>query len=254
MGSPTWEFLYGHVHPRPVKYTRSIVTYLDILGFRNLIDTKTAGEISQILRILTESVKPGETSKLEGLRFTKFSDTVIRSTPVGKHFPHDFIFELRTILYAQIALIPREILVRGAVTIGDCVQSWRRVYGRAVARAYDLAEREGEPPRIVIDEEALAHVRPALTNEGLGSELDGLVRKEGTTTYLNYLKACEAELFVPEQEYPMFLKLHRDLIRKGLSTYAAKPRVLEKYEWLRNYHERTLQEQFGAEIPRHLRV
>jgi hypothetical protein len=83
-----------------VEYARSIVSYLDILGFRELIETKTAGEISRILRILTESVKPDGISSSQGLRFTKFSDTVIRSVPLARCYPHNFIFELRSILYA----------------------------------------------------------------------------------------------------------------------------------------------------------
>ena len=254
MGFATWELFYRNSRPRRVEYTRSIVTYLDILGFRELIETKTAGEISRILRILTESVKPDGISSSQGLRFTEFSDTVIRSVPLVRRYPHNFIFELRSILYAQIALIPQSVLVRGAVTIGDSVQSWRRVYGRAIVRAYDLEQVPGGQARIVVDEEALTSILPAIEKEGLDSELRSLVRKEGSRTFLDYLRACEGELNVPEQEYPIFLELHRDLIRNGLSRYAGRPPVLAKYEWLKEYHERTLQERFGPDIPQHLRV
>jgi hypothetical protein len=116
-----------------------------------------------------------------------------------------------------MSLIPQNVLVRGAVTIGDSVQSWGRVYGRAIVRAYDLERVPGEPARIVVDEEALTSIRPAIEREGLGSELRSLVKEEGSRAYLDYLRACEGELNVPEQEYPIFLKLHRDLIRNGLS-------------------------------------
>lgn len=116
----TWELFCEQTKPRPVEYTRSIVSYLDILGFRQLVETRTAGAISRILRILTESVKPNVISKSEGLRFTTFSDTVIRSVPVARHFPHNFIFELRSILYAQMALIPQNILY------SRCRHDWRQ--------------------------------------------------------------------------------------------------------------------------------
>jgi hypothetical protein len=121
MGFATWELLYRHLKPGRVRYTRSIVSYLDILGFRKLIETRTAGEISRILRILAESVEPDPIFKSERIQFTKFSDTVIRSMPETKYYPHNFIFELRSILHAQIALIPQGIPIRGAVTIGDIV-------------------------------------------------------------------------------------------------------------------------------------
>lgn len=106
MGS-TWELLYGHLKPARVRYSRSIVSYLDILGFRELIETRKAGEISRILRVLAESVKPDPMFKSQKILFTKFSDTVIRSMPVSTHYPHDFIWELRSVLHAQIALIPQ---------------------------------------------------------------------------------------------------------------------------------------------------
>ena len=244
----TWDLLYNHTTPKKVRYVRSIVSYLDILGFRELIKTRTAGEISKIVRILAESVAPNPMFKSEKISCTKFSDTVIRSMPEAKHFPHNFVFELRSILHAQIALIPRGIPVRGAVTIGEIVQSWGVVYGPAVVRAYDLESQKESPPRIVIDHEALALVQPAIEKAGLSSELAGLLRTEGTTTYLDYLGACGCELNVPEQEYPLFLKLHRDFIRSGLTKYAAKPSVYSKYCWLKDYHERTLREQFGTGI------
>jgi hypothetical protein len=250
----TWEILYNNVTPKPVRYTRAIISYLDILGFRELIETRSAGEISQILRILAESVEPGSIFKNEKIQFTKFSDTVIRSMPESRHYPRNFLFELRSILHSQIALIPRGITVRGAVTIGDIVQSWKVVYGRGVVRAYELESRKDSPPRIVIDNDALSSVRPAIEGNNLAKELDELIRTEDSVTYLDYLRATENELNVPEQEYSIFLKHHRDLIRAGLAKYAGRPSILRKYEWLESYHQRTLLDRFGREIPAHLQV
>jgi len=250
----TWDVLYNNVTPKPVRYTRAIISYLDILGFRELIETRSAGEISQILRILAESVEPGSTFKNEKIQFTKFSDTVIRSMPEAKHYPRNFLFELRSILHSQIALIPRGITVRGAVTIGDIVQSWKVVYGRGVVRAYELESKKDSPPRIVIDNDALSSVKPAIERNNLTTELDALVRTEDSVCYLDYLRACEDELNVPEQEYPMFVKHHRDLVRSGLTKYAGLPSILRKYEWLEAYHQRTLLDRFGQDIPADLQV
>src|SRR5258708_31110480 len=96
----TWELLYSNVVPKTVKYKRSIISYIDILGFEDLIESKSAGEISQILRILAESVEPNPVFKSERTRFAKFSDTVIRSTPLSNRRPHLFIFALRHILHS----------------------------------------------------------------------------------------------------------------------------------------------------------
>jgi hypothetical protein len=128
------------------------------------------------------------------------------------------------------------------------------VYGPAVVRASDLERVPGSPPRIIVDEEALTLFAPAIEKEGLSSELAYLLEKDGSTSYIDYLSACEREFNVPEQEYSIFLELHRDLIREGLTKYAADSGILSKYQWLRDYHNRTLQKQFGADLCRHLRV
>src|SRR5690349_16436307 len=70
--SATWEMLYSHTKPERVEYTRSIVSYLDILGFRELVDSRSAGEISRILPILAESVRPDSLFKSEKIEFTRF--------------------------------------------------------------------------------------------------------------------------------------------------------------------------------------
>ena len=246
----TWELLYSNVVPKSVEYDNAIISYIDILGFGDLIGSKSAGEISRILRILAESVEPDSSFKRKKTRFTKFSDTVIRRTRFSRRQPQNLIFELRHILHSQIALIPQGITVRGAVTIGEVVQSWKVVYGKGVVRAYELASKKGSPPRIVVDNEALAELR--LAPEQV--DLSGLIRTEDSVTYLDYLRACEAELNVPEQEYPLFLRLHRDLIRSCLRKYINRPHELQKYEWLKSYHNRTLVERFGPTVDADLSV
>jgi len=67
-----------------------------------------------------------------------------------------------------------------------------------------------------------------------------LLATDKRTTYLDYLRASEAEFDVPEQEYPRFLAAHRDFVRTGLIAYAANDRVLKKYRWLQEYHDRSL--------------
>jgi len=76
----TCELLYSNVVPRTVQYQKAVISYIDILGFRDLIDSRSAGEISKVLRILAESVEPHPLLKSERTKFTKFSDTVNSKT------------------------------------------------------------------------------------------------------------------------------------------------------------------------------
>src|SRR3984957_16118854 len=114
MVRPAWESWYRHPKPRNVKYTPSIVSHLDVLGFEELINTKKPGEISKILRILAESIMPRPSEEPAKIVFTRFSDTVIRS--IQSASASYLIYELKSILRAQVALIPLGVAIRGAVT------------------------------------------------------------------------------------------------------------------------------------------
>ena len=71
--------------PKRVRYERSLVCYLDLLGFRELIRSKKPGEISKILRLFSDAVtpvKPGfQVAALATKQFVAFSDTHITVIP-----------------------------------------------------------------------------------------------------------------------------------------------------------------------------
>jgi hypothetical protein len=249
----TWELLHDQNKPKKVKYGERIVSYLDILGFRELIKLRTPGEVSKILRVLAESVKPKSGEGSDKIEFVKFSDTIIRSVRGVIPSAAYLLYELKNLVYAQMALIPLGVAVRGVVTIGQIVQSWGVVFGPAVVRAYDLESEPGGVPRILIDSDALSRLSPPMTVEQL-ADFPGLIKRDGSKLFLDYLQACEDELNVPEQEYPAFLEIHRDFIRDSLTRYADNPKILSKYQWLRHYHNSTLHERFGSDIPQRLSI
>ena len=131
---------------------------------------------------------------------------------------------------AQVALIPEGVAIRGAVTIGDIVQSWGVVYGPAVVRAYELESVKGGPPRIVIDDKALSLLQPPLDGERLADRELGLARQEGTALYLDYLNTlAKVELRSQNGDYPKFLRRFiADFIRRCLAKYGEKPEVVGK--------------------------
>ncbi len=87
---------------------------------------------------------------------------------------------------------------------GDIVQSWGVVYGPGVVRTYEIESRKGGAPVLVIDDETLKSVAPAIEKDHSVWQLDGLLRKEDKMTYLVYLRACKNALNVPDQEYSFF--------------------------------------------------
>lgn len=77
---------------KPVNYETQLVTFVDILGFRDLVESKNARDISRIIRIVKEavepwSVRPQVKKKLKGIpaeSFFSFSDTSIILIPLRR--------------------------------------------------------------------------------------------------------------------------------------------------------------------------
>lgn len=73
---------------RPVNYERSILTFIDILGFSELIANKSAGDISRSIRVVREAVQPrrfkSAFKEIPEADFRNFSDLCIIGTPMSQ--------------------------------------------------------------------------------------------------------------------------------------------------------------------------
>src|ERR1035437_9546209 len=64
-------------------YVPSVVTYLDILGFQQMVDSRPCDEIASILQLLQSHTRPTESDEsLWHYSFKSFSDLVVRSFPL----------------------------------------------------------------------------------------------------------------------------------------------------------------------------
>src|SRR5437870_2013254 len=125
-----------------MQYRRSIFTFLDVLGFRELVSTKKLDEIEKLLRRLREHTKPDDelASKLE-MQFQTFSDCTVRAVPLdspsNKQHPTGILyFELLNLVHAQYRLLFDGYFMRGGLTIGDICFDGSMVFGPAMVRAY----------------------------------------------------------------------------------------------------------------------
>jgi hypothetical protein len=242
---------------RVVNYERSVLTYIDILGFRELIETKTAGDVSRSIRIVREQVQPRRFKTLiprvTETNFRNFSDLcIVRKAiaPKGK-FPamgeaHSQI--LRIVHVQSNLLLDEGILLRGGITVGDVALSYGQLFGPAVIRGYELESQVARFPRIVVGEEVLKEVKanPALWTHNDGETelraVRSLLRRDFDGEYfVDYLRILEGELDEPG-DYPRLLELHNEFIKQGMQRYKGKASVLPKYKWLREYHRYTVNE------------
>jgi hypothetical protein len=233
---------------KKVSYQPSVITYLDIMGFRGLVTERSAGEISHTLRILKERVQPGR-DLVHEFHIQHFSDLAVRVLPVipGPGRGGDVWFEVLNVVYLQVSLIDEGILVRGGITFGDIVKSWGLLYGPGLIRAYEL-EREASVPRVLVDTRLLT--KDLRTNSLLRNPdhdyktemkyIRRLIRRDTDGKYfVDYLRAIASE-FDPPETYLQFLEFHRKHIVQGLAKFKGDKEVLRKYKWLRAYHNATV--------------
>ncbi len=232
-----------------MRYRRSIFTFLDVLGFRELVRTKTAEEIRELLTKLQKHTKPDDLTaeKLEK-QFQTFSDCTVRAVPLdsrsNKKHPTGILFsELLNLVHAQYRLLVDGYFMRGGVTIGDICFEGSMVFGPAMVKAYGLESEFAVYPRIVIDPEVfVAHENePLLRNDihDVATEHDyfrTLVRKDTDGIYfIDYLRGMMTEFDEEGMEFDFFA-LHKGRILESAAKHKELNKVTAKYLWLATYH------------------
>jgi hypothetical protein len=241
---------------RIVNYDRSILTYTDILGFRELIATRSSGEISRLIRIVRDVIQPrrfrSSIPQLHEDDFRNFSDLCLIRRVIARKGKFPAIGQvpaqiLHMVHVQTILLVDEGILLRGGITVGDVALSYGQLFGPAVIRGYELESQVAKFPRIVVGQEVLDEVKqnPVLWIHDRDTELQAvtdLLRRDCDGEYfVDYLRVVESEMNDPTQ-YAGFLEKHKEIIEKGLRRYKANTSVLPKYKWLREYYRQTLKD------------
>jgi hypothetical protein len=139
-----------------------------------------------------------------------FSDLTLMSTPLRRRTRPSLgaiFFQLLGLVHAQVDLIHQEgIVIRGAVTVGDVVKSYRQLFGPGIIDAYRIESKIANYPRIVVERRVLDEIN---ANERLWvhdredelKAVGGLLRqdeKDGCL-YIDYLRVirdqCEGTEF-----------------------------------------------------------
>ncbi len=246
------------LNPKTAKseeYHPHIVTFLDVLGFRELVSGRTASEVAAVLALVRRfsGAEGQDQGRYYEPRVIAFSDSIVRlrrvDTPLNKRLPIGLPFhELIDLVHVQGELIVKGVLVRGAVTYGDALVEGSQVFGPGVIDAYDLASQFGRYPRIVVSPRLL---RAMGTDPRLKAKHHSFEEEQAEYIYpllrlgddgiwfIDYLRVFADELDDPSMYYDV-LKIHRDLIRSGGHAARGVTNAGVKYSWLSRYHNSIL--------------
>jgi hypothetical protein len=229
-------------------YSQAVVTFLDVLGFRDIVNTRASEYVAHLLDLVSKFASPPEPGNPYAPTILAFSDSVVRVLPIDSEanttLPTGLLVsEIIDLLHAQAELVNERILIRGAVTVGNVFASPTRVFGPALIEAYELESRTAIHPRVVVSPAAIHAHRtvPALVGaqhdlEYEISEIESLTRIDECdgVRFIDYVRGI-AEEVDDASLYAEFLGKHRSILQHAAR--AGHPAsVQEKYAWLASYH------------------
>ncbi len=239
-----------------LEYNNSLIVYYDILGFKEIVETKTAAEVGAILSVFKEKSRVSlYEQELFEKSYTNFSDTVIISVNLLsennlRHPPGILFHELMNIMYVQNELLQKNIILRGVMTLGEIFHKTDQFYGPGVISAYEKERDIAIYPRIIIDPSVIDIYlnTPALKADIHDIEDDkeyvySLLRKDSNDDllFVDYLKAYSTELDNPSDYDDVLLK-HKYLVIDNAKRFGNIQKVLDKYLWMANYHNQVVSE------------
>lgn len=240
-------------------YEPCIVSFIDVLGFKDLLATRHAHDIRDVLLSLREFSAPSEVTKTRRMKDARLfsrafadsvSDAVVRVRVFYTQYSDGaFFHELLDLLHTQVQCVGSGVVIRAGIAIGDAhvgLDGKGPVFGPAMVRAYEIETHEAIYPRIVVDEAAyerfLADARLRSEDHGIEEEaryVNKLLRVDGDgVRFVDYLVASESE-FDDTAGYFTFLEDHAKLVRVKLAE--TEGRVRAKFEWLADYHNDVIQ-------------
>lgn len=235
-----------------INYQKSIVTFIDILGFGDFVNRTKCKSVNRVLNAVEKATSPIKIDDLADKNVHAevlcFSDSIVRVRKIDpdpkKQYPSGLFFqELINLVHAQGELIDLDIIIRGGVSIGGIYISESRVFGPGLIKAYELESKYAKYPRIIVDPELIYEYKtsPLLKAKwhSLKEDMEFTTRllRQGDDGmwFVDYARAIESELDEPEM-YPIFLKRHKEVILSGAKLHEKLNDVLSKFIWMACYH------------------
>ncbi|MEG3172149.1 hypothetical protein U1708_07970 [Sphingomonas sp. ZB1N12] len=226
------------------------MTFVDILGFADLVHETTAAEVDEILDAIAQTAGLPLDAESSGTTALQFSDSVIRARELGSDSIYDALLEeIQELATAQWMLLQVGVLVRGGTTVGDVSMTNGRAFGPAFVRAYRLESTLAGSPRIVIDPSVIAdlrsHVRsrPVSQRRALIADLRDHVRHgDDGVWFIDFLNS--ARVVNGSEVVEKALGGIREFVVAEARKFTSNPSVLPKYLWLVRYHNQFVRRSF----------
>jgi len=248
---------------RDTGYREALLAYIDILGFRNLIETSATDPstvpiiLNTLSRLKKQTSEGGRVIREEGnqrpssiFRAFNFSDLTVRATFIDTSTNYIDILRWEFLYLSSIQVTltcELDILLRGGISIGqismepDTAIADDILFGPALVRSYELESKTALWPRLIIDSQVIAKTKQhqgSLWPEYIQKDEDGLF-------FIDYLFGAVKDGLLLADGKPMSptetLKAHKDSTERKFTTLVdRKAKILDKLHWLVRYHNRVV--------------
>lgn len=238
-------------------YEMRIIAFVDILGFKNLVDESVSDHYSYLrihdaLEDFRKVKKEKENEFYDrDVKVTTFSDSLVIS------YPLDFVGGLFHILYdltyLQFILLQKGVFVRGGITIGKLRHVQNEIFGPAMNTAYMLESTKAIYPRIIISEDVINKGIDNTYEKTKDTALDAyswkyeseevyeLLKKDKDGWYtLDYLRMLDEMDTI--EDYIFAMEKIRGFIEKSIEIHRNNEHIVKKYIWVAEYFNTVLSE------------
>ena len=223
----------------PYEYEEKYVLFIDIIGFKNLIETKESVDIKTIYDFIRYHIRENSLSSvmwciipdevLNEISYVIMSDSIAMSFPKNKHGILALIMYCITI---QMKLLDLDfhVLFRGGISVGEIYCHGQICYGPALIEAIEL-EKLAKNPRIIMPKDLFTDIR-ADTDDNNKIIIDAFIKEDiDGFYYIDYI-----DLLPLYNNRALRLKA---LIENELAN-ASSP-YFSKYVWLRIKFNKSLE-------------
>ncbi|MEI9943295.1 MAG: hypothetical protein WDN26_03670 [Chitinophagaceae bacterium] len=240
-------------------YSKRLVAYIDILGFKEVIDATvypSGGDNKRMINYLLLTYKRFKrvfkpeyyTSarkypykyfwiKKNTKIVTNFSDSIVISFAMKEiSMLPDVLLEIHNMIEI---LLWRGLVCRGAITIGKILHTPTVVFGPALVDAYLLESKHAKFPRVIIDEPVMkiikgdkipynGHMRLYELENYIAQDIDG-------RNYLDYFRIHMDEPPILNRSSWRYYDLLYNIITNGLrlSKVTESENLRQKYMWMK---------------------
>lgn len=234
-------------------YRRALISFIDILGFRQIVASRSCDEIGTALRTMRQFSEGDESGEDLSARVIQFSDSIIRIRPIDSKKNEEgrygaLFHELLDIGMMQGDLANNNIYIRGGITLGEISYESGNIFGPGFIRAYDLESKLANYPRIVVDRRIFDAMKSDQRlysfhndiNDEIGYIARELQRGSDGIHFVDYLRVTLNNMDDPHIGGHSFLKQHKANILGNIKSRSDLDGESGKYLWAAIYHNQFL--------------